>query len=276
MIVAFLLGLCLLLYPLISNYWNSMHQTRAIANYAAVVENAGESEKELMWNEAVLYNKELSSNTQIWKLTDKQREEYESLLDVTGTGIMGYVEIPKIHVYLPIYHGVNESVLQIAIGHLEGTSLPTGGESTHCVISGHRGLTSAKLFSELDQIEEGDLFVLTVLDEILTYEVDQIRIVEPDELQDLEIVQGRDYCTLVTCTPYGVNSHRLLVRGHRTENVEDYTSITANAVEFSSFTVATAIAIPILIVLFLIVMISTRKKKNDKIMKAFEEDKLNK
>ena len=253
-----------------------MHQTRAIANYAAVVENAGESEKELMWNEAVLYNKELSSNTQIWKLTDKQREEYESILDVTGTGIMGYVEIPKIHVYLPIYHGVNESVLQIAIGHLEGTSLPTGGESTHCVISGHRGLTSAKLFSELDQIEEGDLFVLTVLDEILTYEVDQIRIVEPDELQDLEIVQGRDYCTLVTCTPYGVNSHRLLVRGHRTENVEDYTSITANAVEFSSFTVATAIAIPILIVLFLIVMISTRKKKNDKIMKAFEEDKLNK
>ena len=268
--MAFVVGLAMLLYPTISNYWNSIHQTQAIASYSNAVEDAQQSEKDLMWKQAVLYNEKLSDNTQVWKLTEAQRTEYESILDVTGTGIMGYVEIPKIHVSLPIYHGVEESVLQVAIGHLEGTSLPTGGKSTHCVISGHRGLMSAKLFSELDQLTEGDLFVLLVLDETLTYEVDQIRIVEPDELDDLKIVQGKDYCTLVTCTPYGVNSHRLLIRGHRTENAEDYANITANAVEFGAFTVAAFIAVPILIALFVWVMVTTRRKKAAVITETYD------
>lgn len=151
-------------------------------------------------------------------MTEEERAEYESLLNVSGNGIIGYIEIPMIQCSLPIYHGTEESVLQIAVGHIEGSSLPTGGAGTHCVLSGHRGLPSAKLFTDLDQLAEGDTFILRILDETLTYEVDQIRTVEPYELDDLGIEEGKDYCTLVTCTPYGINTHRLLVRGRRVDN----------------------------------------------------------
>ena len=179
---------------------------------------------------------------------------------------MGYIEIPSIDVMLPIYHGTSEEVLQTAIGHIEGSSLPIGGPSTHCVISGHRGLPSARLFTDIDQLSEGDTFTLLVLDETLTYEVDQIRIVEPDDTSLLTIEEGQDLCTLVTCTPYGVNSHRLLVRGHRVENQETagVLRITADAMMIDSRYVAPVIAVPILIIVILVMVLrplGRRKKK---------------
>lgn len=256
LVIVLFAGLSLLLYPFISDYWNSFHQSRAIASYAGTVADLDEEKYEEMLNAARAYNSALSERGASFILTEEQKEEYESLLDVTGTGIMGYVEIPSIQCSLPIYHGTQESVLQIAVGHLEWSSLPIGGESTHCVISGHRGLPRAKLFTDLDQLQEGDLFMLCVLDEVLTYEVDQIRIVEPQETDSLLIEEGKDYCTLVTCTPYGVNTHRLLVRGHRVENVgeSENVRVTADATQIEPLLVAPIIAIPILLVIIIILL----------------------
>ena len=217
----FLAGLGFLLYPTVSNLWNRAHQSRAIATYTKQVEKLDDSQNKEMLKAARKYNKNLLKKSDHWKLSKKDKKKYESLLDVSGTGIMGYIEVPKIDCSLPIYHGTDEGALQIAIGHLEGSSLPVGGKSTHCVLSGHRGLPSARLFTDLDQMEEGDVFVLNVLGRKLAYEVDQIKVVLPDEMSDLEIVQGKDLCTLVTCTPYGINTHRLLVRGHRTKYIEE-------------------------------------------------------
>lgn len=217
----FLAGLGFLLYPTVSNLWNRAHQSRAIATYTKQVEKLNDSQNKEMLKAARKYNKSLLKKSDHWKLSKKDKKKYESLLDVSGTGIMGYIEVPKIDCSLPIYHGTDEGALQIAIGHLEGSSLPVGGKSTHCVLSGHRGLPSARLFTDLDQMEEGDVFVLNVLGRKLAYEVDQIKVVLPDEMSDLEIVQGKDLCTLVTCTPYGINTHRLLVRGHRTKYIEE-------------------------------------------------------
>lgn len=219
--LVFLAGLGFLLYPTVSNLWNRAHQSRAIATYTKQVEKLDDSQNKEMLKAARKYNKSLLKKSDHWKLSKKDKKKYESLLDVSGTGIMGYIEIPKIDCSLPIYHGTDEGALQIAIGHLEGSSLPVGGKSTHCVLSGHRGLPSARLFTDLDQMEEGDVFVLNVLGRKLAYEVDQIKVVLPDEMSDLEIVQGKDLCTLVTCTPYGINTHRLLVRGHRTKYIEE-------------------------------------------------------
>ena len=217
----FLAGLGFLLYPTVSNLWNRAHQSRAIATYTKQVEKLDDSQNKEMLKAARKYNKSLLKKSDHWKLSKKDKKKYESPLDVSGTGIMGYIEVPKIDCSLPIYHGTDEGALQIAIGHLEGSSLPVGGKSTHCVLSGHRGLPSARLFTDLDQMEEGDVFVLNVLGRKLAYEVDQIKVVLPDEMSDLEIVQGKDLCTLVTCTPYGINTHRLLVRGHRTKYIEE-------------------------------------------------------
>lgn len=217
----FLAGLGFLLYPTVSNLWNRAHQSRAIATYTKQVEKLDDSQNKEMLKAARKYNKSLLKKSDHWKLSKKGKKKYESLLDVSGTGIMGYIEVPKIDCSLPIYHGTDEGALQIAIGHLEGSSLPVGGKSTHCVLSGHRGLPSARLFTDLDQMEEGDIFVLNVLGRKLAYEVDQIKVVLPDEMSDLEIVQGKDLCTLVTCTPYGINTHRLLVRGHQTKYIEE-------------------------------------------------------
>ena len=217
----FMAGLEFLLYPTVSNLWNRAHQSRAIATYTKQVEKLDDSQNKEMLKAARKYNKSLLKKSDHWKLSKKDKKKYESLLDVSGTGIMGYIEVPKIDCSLPIYHGTDEGALQIAIGHLEGSSLPVGGKSTHCVLSGHRGLPSARLFTDLDQMEEGDVFVLNVLGRKLAYEVDQIKVVLPDEMSDLEIVQGKDLCTLVTCTPYGINTHRLLVRGHRTKYIEE-------------------------------------------------------
>ena len=220
-ILIFLVGLGFISYPTVSNLWNQAHQSRAIATYSKQVEKLDDSENKKMLKAARKYNKSLLKKSDHWKLSKKDKKKYESLLDVSGTGIMGYIEVPKIDCSLPIYHGTDEGALQIAIGHLEGSSLPVGGKSTHCVLSGHRGLPSARLFTDLDQMEEGDVFVLNVLGRKLAYEVDQIKVVLPDEMSDLEIVQGKDLCTLVTCTPYGINTHRLLVRGHRTKYIEE-------------------------------------------------------
>ena len=193
----------------------------------------------------------------------RQKAEYESLLDISGQGVMGYIEIPEIDVSLPIYHGTEDPVLQVAVGHLEWSSLPVGGESTHCVLSGHRGLPSAKLFTNLDKLREGDTFLLRVLDEILTYEVDQILIVEPQDTAALEIAEGEDYCTLVTCTPYGINTHRLLVRGHRIDNIEEVKTVrvTADAVQIEPMLVAPVVAIPMLLILLILLLLPRRRKK---------------
>lgn len=253
-----LLGLSLLLYPTVSDYYNSFHQTRAIAHYADTVSNLDENNYEQMYEDAIKYNQRRTSFH--YSLSDAEILEYESLLDVTGTGIMGYIEIPKIRCSLPIYHGTDEAVLQIAIGHLEWSSLPVGGMSTHCVLSGHRGLPSAKLFSNLDKLEMGDTFMLRTLNEVLTYEVDQILIVEPQEMTSLQIEPGKDLCTLVTCTPYGVNSHRLLVRGHRVENKDIAVFVTADASQIDPMIVSGALAIPIFIILIIVLLIPKKKR----------------
>ena len=263
LILVFLVGLSLLLYPSVSDYWNSFHQSRAIATYAEQVANIDNDRYAQLWEDARAYNQTLVGKENRFQITEEERETYESLLNVGGNGIIGYIEIAKIGCSLPIYHGTDEGVLQIAVGHIEGTSLPTGGESTHCVVSGHRGLPSAKLFTDLDKLIPGDTFVLRVLDETLTYEVDQILIVEPQELAALEIEEGKDYCTLVTCTPYGINTHRLLVRGHRVANAEEAVQVrvTADAIQIEPVLVAPLVAVPMLLILLAALLVSTRKKR---------------
>ena len=263
LILVFLVGLSLLLYPSVSDYWNSFHQSRAIATYAEQVANIDNDIYAQLWEDARAYNQTLVGKENRFQITEEERETYESLLNVGGNGIIGYIEVAKIGCSLPIYHGTDEGVLQIAVGHIEGTSLPTGGESTHCVVSGHRGLPSAKLFTDLDKLIPGDTFVLRVLDETLTYEVDQILIVEPHEVGALAIEPGMDYCTLVTCTPYGINTHRLLVRGHRVANAEEAVQIrvTADAIQIEPVLVAPLVAVPMLLILLAALLVSTRKKR---------------
>ena len=264
--LALVVGFGLIAYPSFSDWWNSFHQTRAIAGYTAQVANMDKEEFDRMWAEAEAFNEYLKGKPGRFMLTDEEKKTYNSILDVTGTGIMGYIDIPSIKVSLPIYHGTDETILQIAIGHIEGTSFPIGGEGTHAAVSGHRGLPSAKLFTDIDQLQEGDKFLLQMLDRTLTYEVDQIHIVLPQELQDLEIDPNQDYVTLITCTPYGVNTHRLLVRGHRVDNDNtDATRITADAMRFEPVIVAPLVAAPILFILLIILLVSTsnwnRKRK---------------
>ncbi len=263
LILVFLIGLSLLLYPTISDYWNSLHQSRAIAEYAEKVANLDDDIYEGILEAARQYNENLFERQDSFYMTDEERAEYEQLLNVSGNGILGYIEIPSIECSLPIYHGVDESVLQIAVGHIDWTSLPVGGVNTHSVLSGHRGLPSAKLFSELDRLKEGDTFMIRVLDETLTYKVDQILIVEPHEVEAIKIEEGKDYCTLVTCTPYGINSHRLLVRGHRIENLADALTIrvTADAMQMDPMIVASFVAIPLLLILLILLLVSTRKRR---------------
>lgn len=265
-ILVLLAGLSLLLYPSFADWWNSKTQSKAIATYTEQVSVMDDEKYQEIWQSAITYNQTLLARSNTYTLTDEQQAAYNGELNFAGNGIMGYIEIPQLNIHLPIYHGTSELVLQVAVGHLEWTSLPTGGESTHCVLSGHRGLPSAKLFTDLDQLREGDLFMLHVLDETLTYEVDQILIVEPDETDDLLIQEGKDLCTLVTCTPYGINSHRLLVRGHRVSNVEqaEEVRVTADAVQIEPLIVAPIVAVPLLIAMFILLLVldgSNQKKK---------------
>ena len=252
-----LLGMGLIAYPGFADWWNSFHQSRAVASYAESVANLDASKYSEMLASAEAYNADLAKIGVQWIMTDEQMAEYNRQLAVTDSGIMGYIDIPKIRVTLPIYHGTDETILQIAIGHIAGTSLPVGGASTHCVVSGHRGLPSARLFTDIDKLVEGDTFTMTVLNRTVTYEVDQIRIVEPTDLSNLQIEEGKDYCTLVTCTPYGINTHRLLVRGHRVANANGEANVIADALQIEPVYVAPAVAAPMLIILLILLFVMT-------------------
>ena len=265
-------GLCLILYPTVSDWWNSFHQSRAIASYVEKVEGMSEEDCEEMLAAARAYNEKLAAGNRGFVLTERELEEYRSLLDVSGTGIMGYVQIPSIGVSLPVYHGTDEAVLQTAIGHIPGSSLPVGGESTHFLVSGHRGLPSARLFTDLDQLEEGDIFTLTVLGEVITYQVDQIRVVLPAEQQDLMIAEGEDYCTLITCTPYGINSHRILVRGRRIQNLTGAYEVRSEAVKLPVYQVVLAAGIPFALLVLLGVGIFRRVRRPKKTTKELLEE----
>ena len=257
-------GLSLLLYPSFSNYWNSKHASHAIAAYAENVANMDVNKYESLWNDAIAYNERIQNRDNPYVVTEEEKEQYYDLLSPSGDGILGYIEIPALSVYLPIYHGTSESVLQIAVGHIEWTSLPTGGSGTHCALSGHRGLPSAKLFTDLDDLVIGDRFMMQILGETLTYEVDQILIVEPEDSTALLIEEGKDLCTLVTCTPYGINSHRLLVRGHRVANDAEsvVVRVTSDAIQVEPLIIAVFIGVPILFAM-LILMSLLDKLRDD-------------
>lgn len=261
--VILLIGLSLLLYPSFADWWNSFTQSRAISVYAEEVAMLDEGKYDEIWNNAWDYNQAMRSRPNAFLMSEQEQETYNQLLNLGGNDIMGYVEIPSLNVALPIYHGTDEAVLQVAIGHLEWSSLPVGGSSSHCVVSGHRGLPSARLFTDLDKMAAGDVFMLRILDEVLTYEVDQIRIVEPHEAEELMIVEGKDLCTLVTCTPYGINSHRLLVRGHRVETVEEAQAVrvTADAMQIEPVIVAPFVAAPILLVLLILLLLPKKRSR---------------
>lgn len=259
-----LIGIGLISYPSVSDWWNSFHQTRAVASYAAAVSQMKTEDYDRLFAEADDYNRKLAGTGMKWSMTDEEIREYNSILDISDNGIMGYIDIPRIRQTLPIYHGTDDAVLQVAIGHLAGTSLPVGGDSTHCVVSGHRGLPSARLFTDLDRLIVGDIWTMTVLNRTVTYEVDQIRIVEPEDLSELQIVQGSDYCTLLTCTPYGINTHRLLVRGHRIPNLDGDANVTADAMQVDQTLVAMVVAVIILLILVIILLTVSSKWYRDR------------
>lgn len=253
LIIVCLVGFGLLMYPTVATYWNNTFAAHAISSYNESVLILNHEAYEKMWSDAREYNAALKSEPGRFEPTEEMEERYRSCLNVDGSGTIGYVDIPKIKVSLPLFHGTSESVLSSAIGHIDWSSLPTGGEGTHCVISGHRGLPGVKLLTDLDELREGDNFSLTVLDEVLTYEVDQIRTVEPDQISDLAIEEGKDYCTIVTCTPYGINTHRLLVRGHRTATANNG-KVISEAVVIDPLIVAAVLATPLLFILLLAVL----------------------
>lgn len=264
LVIVFLIGLSLLLYPTFSDWWNSFHQSTAIISYENAAASLAPSDYSALFAAAQQYNEQLAKIPFPLMYFD-QVEGYDTILDVTGTGIIGYLEVPKINLSLPVYHGTSENVLQVAVGHLQGSSLPIGGEGTHSVLSAHRGLPSARLFTDLDMLEVGDTFTITVLDRLLTYEIDQILIVEPHDVEALYVQDGMDLCTLVTCTPYGVNSHRLLVRGHRIENMVETPTIrvTGDAVQIAPIIVAPFVALPMLLVLLIVLLLPKRKSRKD-------------
>lgn len=250
-----LVGLGLMLYPTVSDLWNRDRQTRSIVSYVEATGELSEEQIEEMLGKATAYNRHLRKTDIQWELTDEQVAEYDALLNVDETNVMGCISIPKIDLTLPIYRGTEEEAMQVAATHLAGTSLPIGGKGTHTCITGHRGLPSALLFTNLDKLKEGDTWTITVLDRTVTYEVDQIRIVEPTDLDTLFIDPQSDLCTLITCTPYGVNTHRLLVRGHRIKNAPEEAVVYAEAVRVDARYVALAIAVPVLLVMFLVAVL---------------------
>lgn len=262
----FFIGLSVLLYPTLANYVNSKHQSRAIAEYVAALANTDPAQFDAELEEARAYNQAIRSDPARFAPDEAELEAFHHMLGANNTAI-GYIEIPAIRVDLPLYLGTEESVLQAGAGVMPGSSLPIGGESTHTVLTGHRGLPSSRLFTNLDQLAPGDTFVLFVLNEVLTYEVDQIRIVLPEELDDLAIEEGKDYCTLVTCTPYGINTHRMLVRGHRIDNIEADTvsaRVTADAIQVDTLLVTPVVAAPMLLVLLVLLMTRGGRKKPGK------------
>ena len=271
LVLMLFIGVCGLLYPSVSQYWNSKTQTRAVENYQALLDSLKEEDYTAFFQAAEEYNTTLAELKD--PLVDCRRlEGYEEILNVSGNGIMGYVDIQKLGVELPVYHGISTEVLNIACGHLEGTSFPVGGESTHCVLSAHRGLPHAKLFTELDKMELGDTFTVTVLDRTVTYQVDQIKVVRPSETDDVRIIEGADHCTLLTCTPYGINSHRLLVRGTRIENAAPVLYVTSDAYRIDSLVATPVVAAPILLILLIVLMVKYRDKGSTPLISKEEEE----
>ena len=261
LLITFFIGLSVLLYPSLSSFWNSKTQSQAIIDYESMLSQYKPEDYSAVFAQADTYNQKLRELEE--PLRDyAQLSDYHEILNVSGTGMMGYISIPKISQELPVYHGTSDGVLSIAVGHLEGTSLPVGGKSTHCVVSAHRGLPTAVLFTHLDRMELGDTFRFTILDRTITYEVDQIRIVEPHDTSLIQTVDGKDYCTLLTCTPYGINTQRLLVRGHQVDASQTRILYIANeAFRVEPLIVMPIVAIPIIFVLLLYVMLAPVKKE---------------
>ncbi|MGT2722379.1 class C sortase [Streptococcus porcinus] len=258
------IGVGLIAYPSIANYWNSFHQSNAIMDYQERVTQMGTQDYEKILQRARQYNTQFEKSGMKWRLTEEERQDYNSQLAIDKTTNMGYISIPKINVKLPLYHGTSDKVLQTSIGHLEGSSLPIGGRSTHSILSGHRGLPSSRLFSDLDKLRVGDRWTVSILNETFTYEVDQIRTVEPDDLRDLQIVKGKDYQTLVTCTPYGINTHRLLVRGHRVSNNDGNALIVAEAMQIDPIYIAPFFGFLLITLLLLLFLEITRRSQKRK------------
>ena len=265
--LALVVGIFLLAYPSIANYWNNFQQRRAIMNYAEQVARMSADEYAGYIKAAEEYNRRLAETGINWNQTEEELEEYRNILAFNSSGNMGYIDIPKINIKLPLYHGISDEVLQSSIGHLPETSLPVGGPGSHCVLSGHRGLPSAKLFSDLDKLIEGDVFTLSILNETYSYEVDQIRVVLPTDLSEIRIIPGEDLCTLVTCTPYGVNTNRLLVRGHRVANAQGDAQVVADALQLEAAFVAPFIMAPLILVLLLLLFVQPEKWLRDRIGK---------
>lgn len=270
-----IVGLGLILYPSFSDYWNSFTQSRIIMEYADNIANMNTEEYKRIISSAKQYNDELRSKSNRWSMTESDLNAYMAELNIDGKGSIGYISIPKIDQRLPIYHGTSENTLISAIGHLEGTSLPVGGAGTHCVLSGHRGLPSARLFTDLDIMKEGDTFTLTILNEMLTYEVDQIKIIEPYDYAPLQIYEGDDFCTLMTCTPYGINTQRLLVRGRRIDNPNGEAQVIADAIQIEASYVAPFIAVPMVFVLLLWMFLAERARRQDKMLVERTRESLN-
>ena len=270
LVLMLFIGVCVLLYPALSQYWNSKTQTHAVDNYQDILDSLQKDDYTKYFEEADHYNAALR-NLDVPLMEYGQLTEYNQILNVSGTGVMGYITIEKLGVELPLYHGTSDSVLNIACGHMEGTSLPVGGESTHSVLSAHRGLPHAKLFTDLDKMELGDVFTITILDRTLTYQVDQIKVVNPNEIDEVHIIEGEDHCTLLTCTPYGINSHRLLVRGTRIENAAPILYVTSNAFKIDSLVATPIVAAPMLLILLVVLMVKYRDKESKPLFSKEEE-----
>lgn len=278
-ILVALTGLSLLLYPTVSDLINSLSHRRAIYDYVHDVEQLDSKQYDDILNAAIEYNKKLAERGVSTSLSEEDEEYYNTLLDITGTGIMGYIEIPTVNISLPIYHGTDESVLQAGVGHINWSSLPIGGESSHSILSAHRGLPSARLFTDINKLVQGDTFIIRVLNEVCVYEVDNIQTVKPEEVSSLGIEEGKDYCTLVTCTPYGINTHRLLVRGHRIETPKDlddftssYTVSRDDASNVSVIKIIIIIDIPIAIIIAVVFAAHKRKRKKKQKERLYEKN----
>ena len=271
LVLMLFVGVCGLLYPSVSQYWNARTQTRAVENYREILDSMKPEDFDAYFEAAESYNQQLSDLKS--PLMDYHRlKNYHQTLNISGNGIMGYISIPKLGVELPLYHGITAEVLNVACGHMEGSSLPIGGESTHAVLSAHRGLPHARLFTDLDKMEIGDTFQITVLNRTITYQVDQIKVVRPDNAEYIQIVEGEDLCTLLTCTPYGVNSHRLLVRGTRIENATPVLYVTSDAYKIDSLVATPVVAAPILLVLLVVLMVKYREKGSKPLISKEEEE----
>lgn len=275
LVAIFFVGLCVLLYPTVSDFWNEKRQSQAIINYDDLIVDLTPEDYTENFAKADAYNKKIRNMAYPFLNYKNINDEYYSILDVNGDGMMGYITIEKIKVQLPIYHGTSDKVLNSAVGHVEGSSIPVGGKSTHSVLSAHRGLPSAKLFTNLDKLEIGDVFTIRILDRTITYQVDQILIVLPQETDDLNIVAGEDYCTLVTCTPYGINTHRMLVRGTRIENIEPdrVINVITEAYKIDPLLVTPAVAAPMLGLLLIGLIFKGSKNNKKKKQNKKQEEK---